>query len=60
MTIDDGVSDGGEFCQVAVVVPWGEDPETASWFNMECTNSHWRVSWGYDEKKDSAVMTVVA
>lgn len=46
-------------CEIILDLPLGEDPETQSWYDIQCTNSPWFISWGYYPAGDAAVLTVV-
>jgi len=46
-------------CNIHLTFPKGKDARNESFFHEKCTNSDWYVSWGYDDDKDSAVMTVI-
>ncbi|PKS07991.1 hypothetical protein jhhlp_006603 [Lomentospora prolificans] len=50
---------GDMICNVHLTYPKGKNAQTHSFFHEKCTNNDWYVSWGYDEDKDSAVMTVI-
>jgi hypothetical protein len=58
MTIDENVFGTFGFCHLVVPIPQGTDARYASWYNEPCKEGGWRISWGYDTNKDSAVLTL--
>ncbi|KAF2965851.1 hypothetical protein GQX73_g7725 [Xylaria multiplex] len=46
-------------CSLNIEAPWGINVATWEWYDRECKESGWYVSWGYMKGSDAGIMTLV-